>query len=95
MTLSPTTALTKGKLYLITFHLNITAGIGTSGINSIEGYGMLWQLIGGSRVEFNTIAAPTRVQETWFGYYRGDEPDIVQNETITVNLIIIVKDFRI
>jgi hypothetical protein len=86
MTLSPTTALSKGKLYLMTFHLNITGGIGGSGINSVEGYGMVWQLVSGSRVEFNTIAAPTRAMETWYGFYFAAEPDIVQSDALTITL---------
>ena len=86
MTLTPTTALSKGKLYMITFHLNITGGIGFSGINSITGYGMVWQLVGGSRVEFNTIAAPTRAMETWYGFYFGGEPDLVESDVLTISL---------
>jgi hypothetical protein len=86
MTLSPTTALSKGKLYLMTFHLNVTGGIGFSGINSVEGYGITWQLIAGSRVEFNTIVAPTRAMETWYGFYFGGEPDLVQSDVLTVDL---------
>jgi len=86
LTLTPTTALSKGKLYLITFHLNITSGIGGSGVNNISGYGISWFLISSSRVEYSTIATPTRVQETWYGRYTGDEPDLIQDDTITVTL---------
>jgi hypothetical protein len=83
MTLTPTTALSKGKLYLITFHLNITAGIGGSGINALKGYGISWNLVSGSRVTYSTIAVPTRAQETWYGF-GADEPDLIDDNNITV-----------
>lgn len=84
--LSPTHALSKGKLYMLTFHLQRAAGVGASGINSVSGYGITWNLISGSRVEYATIASPTRVQETWYGYYTLNEPDLVEDSTITVAL---------
>ena len=86
LTLTPTVALSKGKLYLITFHLQNAAGISGSGINSISGWGISWNNFSGSRVEYNTIAAPTRVQETWYGYYENGSPDIVESEDIVVSL---------
>jgi len=85
MTITPTVPLTKGNLYMVTFHLQITGGIGGSGINSMSGFGMSWTNLY-TRVEFNSIASPTRVIETWYGYYTGTEPDIIDDETITVNL---------
>ncbi len=85
MTITPTVPLTKGNLYFVTFHLQKTGGIGGSGINSMSGFGMSWTNLN-TRVEFNSIASPTRVIETWYGYYTGTEPDIIDDETITVNL---------
>jgi hypothetical protein len=86
LTLTPTIALSKGKLYMITFHLQNAAGISGSGINSISGWGISWNNLSGSRVEYNTIAVPTRVQETWYGYYENGSPDIVDSEDIVVSL---------
>jgi hypothetical protein len=86
LTLNPTQALSKGKLYMLTFHLQKTGGIGPSGINGITGYGMNWNLISGSRVEYNSILLPTRVQETWYGYYTTGTPDLIENRSITVAL---------
>lgn len=85
MTLTPTVPLTKGNLYMVTFHLQITGGISGSGINSMSGFGMTWVNLN-TRVEFNSIASPTRVIETWYGYYEGTEPDLIDDGTITVNL---------
>ena len=86
LTLIPTQALSKGRLYMLTFHLQKTGGIGGSGINGITGYGMTWTLINGSRVEYNSILLPTRVQETWYGYYTNTEPDLIENRAITIAL---------
>ena len=86
ITLSPTTALSKGNLYMLTFHLNITGGIGSSGINGVTGHNMSWSLLNGSRVEFSTIAAPTRVQETWYGYFSSGNTELVETKDITINL---------
>jgi len=86
LTLTPVHPLSKGKLYLITVHLNVAAGLGGSGINSITGYGINWTNLTGSRVEYSTIAAPTRVQETWYGSYTGTEPDLIESGDIVINL---------
>jgi hypothetical protein len=86
LTITPTHTLSKGKLYLITVHLNVAAGLGGSGINSITGYGINWYNLSGSRVEYSTIAAPTRAQETWYGFYSGTEPDLVDSLDIVINL---------
>jgi len=86
LTITPTHALSKGKLYLITVHLNVAAGLGGSGVNSITGYGINWYNLSGSRVEYSTIAAPTRAQETWYGFYSGTEPDLVDSLDIVINL---------
>jgi hypothetical protein len=86
LTLTPTHTLSKGKLYLITVHLNVTTGIDGSGINGITGYGIDWYNISGSRVEYATIAAPTRAQETWYGFYTDTEPDLVDSLDIVINL---------
>jgi hypothetical protein len=86
LTITPTHVLSKGKLYLITVHLNVAAGLGGSGINSITGYGINWYNLSGSRVEYSTIAAPTRAQETWYGFYSGTEPDLVDSLDIVINL---------
>ena len=86
LTLTPAHPLSKGKLYLITVHLNVAAGLDGSGINSITGYGINWYNLSGSRVEYATIAAPTRAQETWYGFYTGTEPDLVNSLDIVINL---------
>lgn len=86
LTLTPAHPLSKGKLYLITVHLNVAAGLGGSGINSITGYGINWTNLTGSRVEYSTIAAPTRAQETWYGSYTGTEPDLIESGDIVINL---------
>jgi hypothetical protein len=86
LTITPTHTLSKGKLYLITVHLNVAAGLGGSGVNSITGYGINWYNLSGSRVEYSTIAAPTRAQETWYGFYSGTEPDLVDSLDIVINL---------
>ena len=86
LTLTPAHPLSKGKLYLITVHLNVAAGLGGSGINSITGYGINWYNLSGSRVEYSTIAAPARAQETWYGFYEGTEPDLVNSPDIVINL---------
>jgi hypothetical protein len=86
LTITPTHTLSKGKLYLITVHLNVDAGLGGSGVNSITGYGINWYNLSGSRVEYSTIAAPTRAQETWYGFYSGTEPDLVDSLDIVINL---------
>jgi hypothetical protein len=86
LTLTPAHPLSKGKLYLITVHLNVAAGLGGSGINSITGYGINWYNLSGSRVEYSTIVAPTRAQETWYGFYTGTEPDLVDSLDILINL---------
>lgn len=85
MTLTPTVPLTKGNLYMVTFHLQKTGGIGGSGINSMSGFGIQWTNAN-LRNTFNSIASPNRVIEIWYGYYKGVEPDIVDDETITVEL---------
>lgn len=91
MTITPTTMLNQDSLYFLTFHLNITGGIGGSGINGItSGYGLTWRQVSGSRVAYATIASPTRVQETWYGIYEPTagvpDPDLVDNNVITVYL---------
>jgi hypothetical protein len=85
MTLTPTVPLTKGNLYMVTFHLQKTGGIGGSGINSMSGFGIQWTNAN-LRNTFNSIASANRVIEIWYGYYQGIEPDIVDDETITVEL---------
>jgi hypothetical protein len=85
MILTPTVPLTKGNLYMVTFHLQKSGGIGGSGINSMSGFGIQWTNAN-LRNTFNSIASPTRVIEIWYGYYKGVEPDIVDDETITVEL---------
>ena len=85
MTLTPTVPLTKGNLYMVTFHLQKTGGIGGSGINSMSGFGILWTNAN-LRNTFNSIASPNRVIEIWYGYYQGNEPDITDDEDITVEL---------
>jgi hypothetical protein len=85
MTLTPTVPLTKGNLYMVTFHLQKTGGIGGSGINSMSGFGILWTNAN-LRNTFNSIASPNRVIEIWYGYYQGIEPDVTDDETITVEL---------
>jgi hypothetical protein len=71
---------------MLSIHLQKTGGIGGSGINGITGYDMSWTLINGSRVEYNSILLPTRVQETWYGYYTNTEPDLIENRAITIAL---------
>jgi hypothetical protein len=86
ITLTPTVPLSRDRLYMITFHLQKTAGI-SGGINGISGYGMSWNLISGSRITFDTILLPTRVQETWYGYATSVlNPDLIQDDTITIQL---------
>ena len=85
MTLTPTVPLTKGNLYMVTFHLQKTGGIGGSGINSMSGFGIQWTNAN-LRNTFNSIASPNRVIEIWYGYYQVVEPDITDDETITVEL---------
>ena len=85
MILTPTVPLTKGNLYMVTFHLQKTGGIGGSGINSMSGFGIQWTNAN-LRNTFNSIASANRVIEIWYGYYQGTEPDIVDSEEITVEL---------
>ena len=84
LTLTPTQILSKFKAYILTVHVQNAAGLG--GVDGISGYGMNWSSITGSRVEFNTIASPTRYQESWIGYYIGNESDIVEDKNITITL---------
>ena len=89
LVITPTRPLVKGSLYILAFHLNITGGIGGSGINSITGCGISWTSLS-TRVAFNSVASPTRAVELWYGIKANGnysaEPDFVDDLTIKINL---------
>jgi hypothetical protein len=79
----PTSPLTKEKLVIIAFHIQKTGGVSNCYVTNITGYGYTWTQYSGSRLEFDTIATPTRAIEVWYGT-PNTEPDIIDDEYIRV-----------
>jgi hypothetical protein len=89
LVITPTRPLVKGSLYILAVHLNITGGVGGSGINSITGCGISWTNLS-TRVGFNSVASPARAVELWYGIKANGnysaEPDFVDDLTIKIAL---------
>jgi len=81
---TPSVCPSEYSLLMLSANIQKTGGVSNCYITSVTGYGMNWTLVSGSRVEYSTIASPTRAIEVWAGTYNTLSADIPADKTITV-----------
>ena len=84
ISVTPTVCPSEYSLMMLSVNIQKTGGVSNCYITGITGYAMNWTLVTGSRVEYNSIASPTRAIEVWSGQVASLSADLPADRTITI-----------
>ena len=84
ISVTPTVCPSEYSLMMLSVNIQKTGGVSNCYITGITGYAMNWTLVSGSRVEYNSIASPTRAIEVWSGQVASLSADLPADRTITI-----------